>query len=284
MRVFHRILPAFTFALLLVLAPAPNFAKQLEGTIPREQHPWAQFKIGSWKRVKTTTETLDAKGAVVSTSITETTTKLVDADDEGYTLRIDAVVEVAGKKFPAQPQVIRRGYNGETDGQSVSVKRVGDAGLFINGSKVACEVRQITVNGDEGKRVTTVHYSQRIAPYVLRRETTAVDTAGKPTDVTSQVDVVAVEMPYKVLGEQKTCSTVRVVHQQGKASTLTLEFHCPEIPGAVVSHTSKETDDAGRVIRRSTLELLEYELGTGEDADAKTVRQAFHRRAARRAR
>ena len=84
------------------LAPAPlSFAKQLEGTIPREQHPWVQFKIGSWKRVKTITETLDAKGAVVSTSVTETTTKLVDVDDEGYTLRIDAVVEVAGKKFPA---------------------------------------------------------------------------------------------------------------------------------------------------------------------------------------
>ena len=176
--------------------------------------------------------------------------------------------------------MIRRGYNGETDGQNVSVKRVGDAGVFINGSKVPCEVRQITVNGEEGKRVITVHYSQRIAPYVLRRETTAIDTDGKPTDVTSQVDVVAVDMPFKVKGEQKTCSTVRVIHQQGKASILTIEFHCPEIPGAVVSHTSKETDESGRVIRRSTLELVDSGIGSGEDADAKTVRQAFHRRGA----
>ena len=280
MRATRYILAALLFSLLIA---APAAARQHDNA-PRDQHPWGQFKIGSWKRVRTLTETLDDKGAVQSSSTTETTTKLVDVDSEGYTLRIDVVVEVAGKRFTAQPQVIRRGFHGEGDGQNVSIKRVGEAGLDINGHKVACEVRQITVDGDSGKRIITVHYSDRLAPFVLRRETTTLDSDGKPTDMQSQVDVVAIDMPHKVLAEVKPTSHLRVMHQQGKASTLTLEVHCAEIPGAVVSHTSKETDDTGRVIRRSTLELLDYGLGTGDDAEAQMVRKAFHRVRNRRAR
>jgi hypothetical protein len=252
-------------------------AKQLEG-VSREHHPWGQFKIGSWKRVRTLTETLDEKGAVASTSTTETTTKLVDVDPEGYTLRIDVVVEVAGKRFTAQPQIVRRGFHGEAEGQNVSFKRTGAAGLTINGVKIPCEVQQITVDHENGKRITVVHYSERHAPFVLRRETTTLDNAGKPTDVQSQVDVVAFDMPHKVLAEVKPTSHVRIMHQQGKASTLTLEVHCTDVPGGVVSHTSKESDESGRVIRRSTLELLDYGIGTGDDDDdAQMVRKALFR-------
>ena len=263
---------------------APLAAKQLECCVPREQHAWGRFKVGSWKRVRTQTETLAPNGSVVGTTTTQTTTKLVDVDESGYTLRIDVVVEVAGKRFAGEPQVVRRGFSGETDQQTVSVKHVGDGGVTINGSKIPCEIRQVTVDDMGGKRITTVHYSERFAPHVLRRETTALDSAGKPLDLQSQVDVVAVNMPYKVLGDFRPTSHVRIMHQQGKASTLTLEVHSNDIPGGVVSHTSKETDDAGQIIRRSTLELQEYGLGTGEDPDSKLVRKVFHRGRNRRGR
>jgi hypothetical protein len=250
--------------------------------VPRAQHPWGHFKIGSWKQVRTVTENLNDKGQVASTSITETTTKLVDIDDAGYTLRIDAVVEVAGKRFSAPPQVVRRGFNGENDGEQVSVKQVGETGLTINGRKIACQVRQLTVAGQAGKRITTVHYSEQHAPYVLKRETTALDSAGKPTDVQCQVDVVAVDMPFKFKERTWSSSTVRVMNQQGKTSTLTLEVHCAEVPGGVVSHTSKDTDENGRVLRRSTLDLLDYGIGTGDDEDARVVRKVYRTRNRRR--
>jgi hypothetical protein len=268
--------------LLIACIVSPVAAKQLEG-VPREQHPWGQFKIGSWKRVRTHTENLDEKGAVVSTSTTETTTKLVDVDDEGYTLRVDVVVEVAGKRFTAQPQIIRRGYNGEGDGQEVSVKKMGEAGVTINGRQVTCEVRKITVDANDIKRITTVHYTDSVAPYVLKRETTSINADGKPADFQSQVDVVAFDMPTKVGTETKSTSLLRILNQQGKTTTLTLEVNCLDVPGGVVSHTSKETDEAGRITRRSTLELLDYALGTGEDPEAQMVRKVFHRAKVRRA-
>lgn len=256
---------------------APSFGKQIEEGVPRAQHPWGQFKVGAWKRVKTHTETLDESGRVASFSTTETTTKLVDVDDSGYTLRIDVVVEVAGKRFTAQPQVIRRGFNGEGEGQTVSVKRMGEGSLKLNGKKVACEVREITVDAGDTKRVTTVYWNERVAPYVLKRETHCFDKDGKPTDCNSQVDLVAVDMLNKVLSEMKSTSQFRIMSQQGSTSTLTLEVHCADIPGGVVSHTMKETDESGRTIRRSTMELLNYAPGTGEDADAQMVRKVYHR-------
>jgi hypothetical protein len=93
----------------------------------------------------------------------------------------------------------------------------------------------------------------------------------------------AIDMPSKVLTEIKSTSHVRVMHQQGKASTLTLEVHAADVPGGVVSHTSKETDETGRVVRRSTLELLDYGIGDGEDEQAQMVRKIFHRARTRRA-
>jgi hypothetical protein len=259
-------------------------AKQLDAGIPREQHPWGQFKIGSWKLVRTVTETLGPGGEVVNTTETQTTTKLVDVDETGYTLRVDVVVQIDRKRFPAAPQIIRRAFSGEAEGQQVSVKRVGDDRVVINGRKIPCEVRQVTVDADNGKRISTVHYSEELAPYVLKRETTSLDQQGKPTDIQTQVDVVAVDMPYEVKNKTHSTSHVRVMHQQGKASTLTIEVHCAEVPGGVVAHTSKETDESGRVIRRSTLDLLDYGLGDGDDIDAKTVRKVFHRSRLRRLR
>jgi hypothetical protein len=263
--------------------PSQATARQLDG-VPRQQHPWGQFKIGSWKTVRAVTESLNARGEVIGTNVTETTSKLVDVDDTGYTLRIDVVVVVAGKRFNAQPQVIRRGYCGEGDGQNLAVKRVGRDEVIIGDHEIPCEVRQITVDAADGKRITTVHYSHDRAPHVLRRETTSLDPSGKPTNVQTQVDVVAVDMPYRVLRELKPTAQVRVMHQQGQATTLTLEMHCDEVPGAVVAHTSKETDETGAVIRRSTLELLDYGIGTGEDSDAQVVRRVFHRARNRRGR
>lgn len=259
-------------------------AKQLDCCVPRQHHAWGQFKVGSWKRVRTQTEAIGPDGRVTGLTTTETTTKLVDVDAKGYTLRIDVVVEVAGKRFAGEPQVVRRGFSGESEGQTVAVKAIGNATVDVNGRKIPCEVRQITLDDMGTKRITTVHYSEDVAPYVLRRETTSLGEDGKPLELQSQVDVVAVDMPYRVLDSVRLTSHTRIMHQQGKASTLTLEVHCSDIPGGVVSHTSKETDESGRIIRRSTLELQAFGLGTGEDADAQTVRKAFHRARNRRSR
>ena len=83
---------------------------------------------------------------------------------------------------------------------------------------------------------------------------------GKETNYTSRVDVLALSMPYKVLSENKTTSLIKTVHNRSDGMTVTVEVHTPEVPGGVVAHTSKQLDLDGNLIRRSTLELVDYSV------------------------
>lgn len=220
--------------------------------------------MGSWKQVRVLTENLDDQGNVISTTTTDTTTTLLAVDKRSYTLRVQVTVEVAGKRFVAQPKTVKKGFDGEEDGQQVTLKKIGSGHVVVGGETIPSEVKQITVNGGGTKRVTTVYYSDRVAPYVLKRHTTATDLRSNSTRYWSRVDVLALAMPYKVLSQVKSVSFVRTVHQRPKGKTITLEVYSPDVPGGVVAHTSKETDETGRVIRRSTLELVDYGIANGE--------------------
>jgi hypothetical protein len=222
-----------------------------------ELNPWTKFGIGSWKRVRVFTESLNDAGKVETTSVRDSKTTLVDITETHFTLKVETTVEVAGKTFVADPNYVTQGYNGETIGQTVEVKKVGPGEVLIEGRKYPSEIRQVTINGDESKRVSLVHVNELTPPHILRRETTA--TAGTAKSYDSQVEVVAVDMPARVLTESKTVYHVRTTHRlvSGK-STVVLETHCADVPGSVVSHASKELNAAGRIVGRETLELVEY--------------------------
>ena len=68
------------------------------------------------------------------------------------------------------------------------------------------------------------------------------------------------DLPQRVRGELKQASYVKTTQKLPLTSKVTLEVHCDEVPGGVVAHWASETDSAGRVLRRSTLELLDYGL------------------------
>jgi hypothetical protein len=266
----------------LLLAYAPLGAMAADCIVPREHHPWGRFGLGSWKQVRVLTETLDKNGTVVNSTTTETKTTLMDVDNESYTLEIEVTVEVAGKRFNAQPQIVRQGFNGQTEGQVVNFKTVGPGVITIDGQKIPSEVRQITINGGDTKRVSTVHYSDQVDPYVLKRDTTSTDAAGDVTQFQTQVEVIAVNMPYKVLTELKTTSHVKTVHKRDKGSTITLEVQCAAVPGGVVLHSSKELDETGQLVRRSTLELIDYAAFDPAEDPEEGRRRLFNRLRARK--
>jgi hypothetical protein len=97
---------------------------------------------------------------------------------------------------------------------------------------------------------------------VLRRETSAEGAAeGKPQGDernSSLVEVVALDLPQRVRGELKQASYIKTTHKLPQSLRVTLEVHCDDVPGGVAAHWSSETDAAGRVLRRSTLELIDY--------------------------
>src|SRR5215470_13356517 len=93
---------------------------------PAEQHPWGKFPVGAWKSVRTTAETLDDKGRVTNVAITDTRTTLIAADSSTYTLRSDVTLDVLGRRIATTPHIAKYGYYGESPGQAISVKRLGD--------------------------------------------------------------------------------------------------------------------------------------------------------------
>ena len=89
---------------------------------PRQQHPWGKFPLGSWKSVRTTSETLDEKGHVTAVTVTSTRTTLIGSDETTYTLRSEATLDVLGRRIATTPHVAKYGYYGESPGQVINVK------------------------------------------------------------------------------------------------------------------------------------------------------------------
>ncbi|MCA9121207.1 MAG: hypothetical protein H6822_21840 [Planctomycetaceae bacterium] len=224
-----------------------------------DKHAWAHFGIGSWKLVRVYTEAIGANGQVESVSITETKTTLDKADEQGYSLNVEVTVEVAGKRFQAEPKYVSYGYHGELLGQTIEVKQLGPSHAEICGHKYPTGSRQIVIITDTTQSTSTVEYSDAVAPYYLKRTTESIDNETKARNYHSVVEVLAVDMPEKVLTEVKSAAHVKTIETfENGTSKVTLEVHCESVPGGVVSHTSKQLNSDGRITQRSTLELLDY--------------------------
>jgi hypothetical protein len=277
-RVFGIVRQFVPIAVSILALLTPWGSVRAELLVPREQHPWGRFKTGAWKQVRVVTESLDAQGKATGVSKTETKSTLVELDESGYMLEIEVTVEVAGKRFSAQPQFVRQGFNGEAEGQKlISFKNLGSSTCKINGREIESDVRQLVLNGGEQKRTTTVHYAGTVEPYVLKRETSTTDAAGQTTFSQNLVEVLALDMPLKIRGKMRTVSHTKTVSARPSGKTITLETHCLDVPGTVVSHTSKELDESDRVVRRSTLELVDFAEGDGDDGK-NARRRLFGRR------
>jgi hypothetical protein len=226
-----------------------------------DYHAWATFGVGSWKQVRVLTETLDDKGAVERTSTSEIKTTLLAVDGASFTLKVKVTIEVAGKRFESEPTTVKQGFLGEAVGQQVETKLLGQGEVTICGRRHPTDVRRVTIRGDGTTRVSTIQYSDDVPPHVLRRETKITSTDSKPNGGDSLVEVIAVDMPYPVLTEVKPSAYVRTVQSHGNGlSATTVEVHCVDVPGAVVAQSKNEYDAAGKVVRRSTLELQGYEV------------------------
>ncbi len=253
----HR-LPVCFLTLVIVVSAVSRLANGAESGVTAMLHSWGRFDPGCWKLVRVISETLDEQGQVVSTCTTDTKTTLVDIDNEGVTLEVSARMEVAGKRFQADPQTIKQGFHGEVADPHLSIKPPVDGEVVIGARSIPCKVQQLEAEGPKGKTVINVYYSSSVAPYVLKREciTTGSDAATPPSELT--MEVIALDMPVRLNDQIRTGVHVRTVQRNGKGTVTTLAIVIPDVPGGVVRHSSKEVDKNGRVIRRSTLEVLDY--------------------------
>ncbi len=248
---------------------------------PKIHHRWARFDVGAWSRVREVAETFDEDSKLIGTSVTETTATLKSVDRESVTLNTNVTVEIAGRKFDSQPELVTKNFHGADNGDEVKIEDVGGGTVTIGDKRIACRIRRVTVNGSSEKRVTTIYFHDEIAPYELRRETVSTDLEKKTVNYETEVEVIAVNLPYKVLTEINTVSFVRTVYTSDNKKKTTLEVYCPRVPGGVVAHWSTEFDDEGRVVLRSILELADYGFTPPEEGPDRTGRAILPRRSGR---
>jgi hypothetical protein len=227
---------------------------------PRKHHRWARFDPDAWSHVQEEAETFDEEGKLVGSSTTETTTTLKAVDAGSVTLEADVTVEISGKRFNAQPKTVITGIFGGDNGQSAKIEDTGTGHVTISEQRIPCQIRRLTVNGGSDKRVTTIYFNDKIAPFELRRETISTDSQEKTLNYQTNATVTATNLPYQVLSEIQTVAFVTTVHTSPKGKNVTIEVHCPRVPGGVVAHWSTEFDDSGRVVHRSVLRLVDYGL------------------------
>jgi hypothetical protein len=205
------------------------------------------------------TETFDENGKPTGSTVTETRVNVVGITPTEVTLQSEVAVTLGEKRFAPQPQLLKQPLI-DADGQNPVVKTLGEETLAIDGEKLPAEVRQAVWNSDTMRRVRTIHLTRDRSPAVLKEATVATDPAGKSVAYQTDVEIVALDMPYKFKDQVLSTAHRKVTHSNPNGSVVTLEVWSDDIPGGVVAHTSKEMDTQGRLLRRSTLELVDYQV------------------------
>jgi len=230
----------------------------------KQSHAWARFAPGSWRQVRITTESFDADGRLTNSSTTDNITTLQDITADQVTLKVEVTVEVEGKRFPSQPQILRQGFAGETVGQTVSFRPLEPHSVTIGGRQFACEAQQIEILGGVNKELTEISFSSLLTPPIVKRKTTLSDSASGKTTQETLAEVFALDVRHRVLGQPRRAYRVQTMQTTDRGATTTVAVHVPEIPGEVVEHLSKKLDSQGRLERSSRLELVGYGIQPDE--------------------
>ena len=241
---------------------APCCAEQ---GLAARHHSWGRFQPGAWKLVRIVTETLDEQGEILSTSTTETKTTLLKVEDDGASLEVEVAVEVAGKQFDGQTQRIKQSFHGEPVAAGLKSKPPTAAQVTVDDQKIDCWLQQIDSTGPQGQTTTKIYYSDSVAPYILKRESTTTAADGATILGETTLNIVALDMPHRIPTGMKNVACVKIVQKHAKGAITTLAMTSKDVPGGVVYHASRETDANGHILRRSTLELVSYGLQVEEE-------------------
>jgi hypothetical protein len=225
---------------------------------PPQIHPWGDFQPGAWKCVRVTTENFNDQGLLVSTNLCDSKTILVGRDDQSVTLKIQVGTEAGGKRLDGQTRTVRQGLHGEMLGPALRAKEPVAGQVDVEDRKIPCQIREVESIGPTAKTAVTLDYSPDVTPYLLKRRSVTTDLTSKQVLSDVSTTVLALDMPFKFQGALLSAAYVKTIQKTPQGTTITLAVVCPKIPGGIVSHASKELDADGRLIRRSTLELLDY--------------------------
>jgi hypothetical protein len=250
-----------------------------------EFRDWQNTPVGSWRKEREIRETIDRQtGKATDVTSVEAHKTLVESSDDSVTLQIAATSVVAGKTVKLDSTVVLRA-DGADEGETAVVEKLEPAEVIVDGKKRKCRRTKSTVRGPRGQRVITTSLNEGEFPFLLRRSTETSDSEGAP--VLSVVEeATALDMPHRLQNEVVTTAHFRTVMTNHKTKTTAVTIRSGEIPGAVVAAWSKEADENGNVLRRTTTEILQFEKAlpqpTGFGARARERREQRNQRRGRK--
>ena len=249
-------LPAVMFSLALA-GPAPHAEGAQVARLARAHHDWARFKPGAWVKVRIVEEWLK-DGTLHETRTINRKHTLKEVNADSVTLDTEDSIELGGKVYDSPPKKVTLGLHGENVGNAIVRKDRGEGKAEIEGEQIACRLYEYEITNGRTKKAVTIRYSDKVSPYILEREcvTTEADEA-KPKYRTTR-RIIARNMLFKVMAERMPSTFIKRVLQNGSVTTTEIIVHNENVPRGTVAASSKEVDDKGNLIRRSTLELVGY--------------------------
>jgi hypothetical protein len=245
---------------------------------------WGRFKPGAWQQVRIVVESLDPQGNVTGTTNTDRTTTLVGVDPQSVTLELAVTAEVAGKRLDAPIQFITQGCHGEPSGQATEVRELTPTPSTIEGKTIVCRVREYQISDQDQRRRIVVYYNRDFEPMLLRRRSEARSKDGDRQIIETSVDVISLNTPHKVKDQVLPASVVRTVQKTDTTKISMTSVLVSDVPGGVVSSKSEERDGEGRIVRRTTLELVDWGQEDEDWEQRSPERRREHRRQRRQSR
>ncbi|MCC9631968.1 hypothetical protein LOC68_26530 [Blastopirellula sp. JC732] len=240
---------------------------------PHDHHEWARFAPGSWKKLRHTTQ-IYKDGAAGPISVTTQTIRLKEVGDDYVLLETASQSEVGGQVFDKPTLSFRSGLSGEPDRYTATVTPGEQEALVVNGVTYPSQLRKVVITGQSEEISGNVLYCPATAPWVLRRRFEAREIGGGMVTKTIATDPIALDMPYPVLAENKTVAFFRTrIVVPEKTSTTSVEIHCADVPGFVVSSSTTTIDASGKMINRTTTTLVSYEAKLAEQNSPTAIRR-----------
>ena len=285
-QVVHRALGArplrWVACLAALLSAAPTVQAQ-SWPLSADEHPWASFPAGSWKVVVVTTKQFGDSGTLLETRSTRTETNLEWVEDNQCELKSRSTIDVERSDGSSAPTIA-------SPAQAIKLPlRAGPVATTakerrwatIGGQRIGVLVYESVTKTDGKTTRHTVWYSPRRAPYVMREhvEVRSADAESNGELIVEwDSQVTSLNTRVAVLDDRCRGWEIKAVRTTSRGTTTTIEVHCPEVPGTLVRSSTTQTNEAGRVVRQSVLELRSY--GT---AYSKRISRRDLRRARRRA-
>lgn len=252
---------AFEISVNSAFAQAPVPKENSHNLSFKKQHPWATFTPGAWKTVRIVSESFDKEGKSHETSLTDTKSTLESLTNKGIQLQIEVCLWLPGRRLDPKPQSVEQGYHGEVGNfEKEVIKELKPVELTIAGKVIPCKVCKITLTEPKTDRVRTIKlfYNEKVAPYLLRRESEIRDAKKKISLAKTTMAVNSLNMPWESCGKLFSVAVAQTATVTPKESMTSLTFLSTEVPGLVVYEATKEIDSEGKTIRRSVSRMTDF--------------------------